>query len=94
MAFTFILPHRDGDGDNVQTKSLVEFENPLSHWDNHNLKNLYQSDILSDCQIVCDTHIFHGHVCVLASACKYVERAFCGGFKEAESRKLDFSGDD
>ncbi|KAF2222003.1 hypothetical protein BDZ85DRAFT_264732 [Elsinoe ampelina] len=69
------------------------FEAGTGHFENHAFYKLYQTGIFSDCKIKCGDIVFNGHVCVLASACKWFETALCGSFKEAEEKTVDLSAD-
>ncbi|KAF4555947.1 Hypothetical protein D9617_2g059120 [Elsinoe fawcettii] len=64
-----------------------------SQWENHSLYKLYQTGLFSDCKIKCKTYTFNGHICVLASACAYFEKTFCGNFKEGQDKTIDLSAD-
>ncbi|PSK60779.1 RNA cytidine acetyltransferase [Elsinoe australis] len=63
-------------------------------WEDHGFYRLYHSGFFSDCRIICGSKVFHGHVCIIGSACAFFEKAFCGGFKEAHDRTLDLSEED
>ncbi|PNS20275.1 hypothetical protein CAC42_5725 [Sphaceloma murrayae] len=62
-----------------------------THWSNHSFFKLFHTGVFSDCKIVCGDHVFNGHICVLASACQYFKKAFCGGFKESTDKTLNLS---
>ncbi|KAF2222004.1 hypothetical protein BDZ85DRAFT_250883 [Elsinoe ampelina] len=69
------------------------FSGSAANWESRNLYDLYNTGDFSDCKIVCGDKIFHGHICVLASACSYFEKALIGSFKEADEKTLDFTED-
>ncbi|PNS20267.1 BTB/POZ and MATH domain-containing protein 6 [Sphaceloma murrayae] len=70
-----------------QTYSVVD------RWDTHGFYSLYNTGVFSDCKVVCGNNSIKGHICILASACAYFEKALCGNFKEASERTLDLSED-
>ncbi|KAF4555945.1 Hypothetical protein D9617_2g059100 [Elsinoe fawcettii] len=78
----------------VTEDNRSEFDGDTSQWENHSLYALYKSGTFSDCKILCGEYSFDGHVCILASACSYFEKVFCGLFQEATDKTLDLAQDD